>query len=120
MNVMESSCGGWTRGSAGGGFLFNPEHRQPGLVARTPLKLPICPAPVSRLAPYPLADSCSQLSSFPDWYGAIVSWFPSAALGEALRGNFIHHQWMADPHWVLTVWTVILGLIASRKFKWSD
>lgn len=24
VNVMESSCGGWTRGSAGGGFLFNP------------------------------------------------------------------------------------------------
>ena len=61
MNVMESSCGGWTRGSAGGGFLFNPERRLSGLAARVPLKLPICPAPVPRLAPYPLADSCSQL-----------------------------------------------------------
>lgn len=36
-----------------GAFFFNPEHRQPGLVARVPLKLPICPAPVSRLASDP-------------------------------------------------------------------
>lgn len=32
---------------------LTPEHRQPGLVARTPLKLPICPAPVPRLASDP-------------------------------------------------------------------
>lgn len=60
------------------------------------------------------------LKSFPDWYAAVVAWSPSAALGDALRGNFIQHQWLADPHWVLIVWTVVIGFIASRKFKWSD
>lgn len=60
------------------------------------------------------------LKSFPDWYAGIVAWSPSAALGDALRGNFIQHQWPADPHWVLIVWTVVIGFVASRKFKWSD
>lgn len=60
------------------------------------------------------------LKSFPDWYAGIVAWSPSAALGDALRGNFIQHQWLADPHWVIIVWTVVIGFIASRKFKWSD
>lgn len=60
------------------------------------------------------------LKSFPDWYAGIVAWSPSAALGDALRGNFIQHQWLADPHWVLIVWTVVIGFVASRKFKWSD
>lgn len=60
------------------------------------------------------------LKSFPDWYAGVVAWSPSAALGDALRGNFIQHQWLADPHWVLIVWTVVIGFIASRKFKWSD
>ena len=60
------------------------------------------------------------LKSFPDWYAGIVAWSPSAALGDALRGNFIQHQWLANPHWVLIVWTVVIGFIASRKFKWSD
>ena len=60
------------------------------------------------------------LKSFPDWYATVVAWSPSAALGDALRGNFIQHQWLAEPHWVLIVWTVVIGFIASRKFKWSD
>lgn len=60
------------------------------------------------------------LKSFPDWYAGVVAWSPSAALGDALRGNFIQHQWLAEPHWVLIVWTVVIGFIASRKFKWSD
>ncbi len=60
------------------------------------------------------------LRSFPDWYAGVVAWSPSAALGDALRGNFIQHQWLADPHWVIIVWTVVIGFIASRKFKWSD
>ncbi len=60
------------------------------------------------------------LKSFPDWYAGIVAWSPSAALGDALRGNFIQHQWLADPHWVIIVWTLVIGFIASRKFKWSD
>ena len=60
------------------------------------------------------------LKSFPDWYAGIVAWSPSAALGDALRGNFIQHQWLAEPHWVIIVWTVVVGFIASRKFKWSD
>lgn len=60
------------------------------------------------------------LKSFPDWYAGIVAWLPSAALGDALRGNFIQHQWLAEPHWVLIVWTVVIGFVASRKFKWSD
>lgn len=60
------------------------------------------------------------LKSFPDWYAGIVAWSPSAALGDALRGNFIQHQWLAEPHWVIIVWTVVIGFIASRKFKWSD
>ena len=60
------------------------------------------------------------LKSFPDWYAGVVAWSPSAALGDALRGNFIQHEWLADPHWVLIVWTVVIGFIASRKFKWSD
>ena len=60
------------------------------------------------------------LKSFPDWYAGIVAWSPSAALGDALLGNFIQHQWLADPHWVLIVWTVVIGFVASRKFKWSD
>ena len=60
------------------------------------------------------------LKSFPDWYAGVVAWSPSAALGDALRGNFIQHQWLAEPHWVLIVWTVVIGFVASRKFKWSD
>ena len=60
------------------------------------------------------------LKSFPDWYAGVVAWSPSAALGDALRGNFIQHQWLAEPHWVLSVWTVVIGFVASRKFKWSD
>lgn len=64
MNVMESNCGGWTRGSAGGGFLFNPEFNplNPEFNPRTPAagfgradasEHPICPAPVPRLASDP-------------------------------------------------------------------
>ena len=60
------------------------------------------------------------LKSFPDWYAGIVAWSPSAALGDALRGNFIQHQWLAEPHWVLIVWTVVIGFVASCKFKRSD
>lgn len=60
------------------------------------------------------------LKSFPDWYAGVVARSPSAALGDALRGNFIQHQWLAEPHWVIIVWTVVIGFIASRKFKWSD
>ena len=43
------------------------------------------------------------LKSFPDWYAGVVAWSPSAALGDALRGNFIQHQWLAEPHWVIIV-----------------
>ncbi len=56
------------------------------------------------------------LKSFPDWYAGVVAWSPSAALGDALRGNFIQHQWLADPHWVLIVWAGYVSDHIRRPF----
>ena len=60
------------------------------------------------------------IDSFPEVYRVIVSLLPSGALGEAMRGDYLKDVCLPLPHLVLLGWALIVGFIASRKFKWSD
>ena len=60
------------------------------------------------------------IDSFPEVYRVIVSLLPSGALGEAMRGDYLKDVFLPLPHLVLLGWALIVGFIASRKFKWSD
>lgn len=56
----------------------------------------------------------------PTTVGEIVRWLPSAALGDALRATLVDGAlpWRA---WaVLVAWTVGLGALAVRTFRWDD
>ena len=60
------------------------------------------------------------MDNFPELYRIIVLCLPSGALGEAIRGDYLQDVFLPLPHAVLLVWAIVIGFIASRKFKWSD
>lgn len=49
----------------------------------------------------------------------ITHFLPSGALGEALRAHFIAGNFSLLPHLVLILWTLIIGALANKYFKWS-
>lgn len=56
---------------------------------------------------------------YPAFVAAIVDWLPSAALGNALRGDFMHHDFLLLPHLILAVCTALFAGLAVKFFKWS-
>lgn len=57
---------------------------------------------------------------FPDPFYTIIELLPSGALGTGLRGDYLQDVFLPLPHLIMLVWTLVIGFIASRKFKWSD
>lgn len=55
----------------------------------------------------------------PNAINFLVSILPSGALGNVLRAEFLHHQFLVIPHLVMLLWAVICGTLTSRLFKWS-
>lgn len=56
---------------------------------------------------------------YPAWLGSIIDLLPSAALGNALRGDYIYHSFLLLPHLILVIATVVFATLATRFFKWS-
>ncbi|WP_237212039.1 ABC transporter permease [Rothia nasimurium] len=56
---------------------------------------------------------------YPTWLSPIIDLLPSAALGNALRGDYIYHSFLLLPHLILLVGTVLFAALATRFFKWS-
>lgn len=59
-------------------------------------------------------------SSLGSPWSTIVSYLPSAALGDGLRAAFEHHTLALGPFAILLVWAAVLSALASRLFRWSD
>lgn len=53
-------------------------------------------------------------------WGDIVSWLPSAALGDGLRAAFEHGRLAWRPLLVLAAWAAGFSALAARFFRWSD
>lgn len=56
---------------------------------------------------------------YPSWLGSIIDLLPSAALGNALRGDYIQQSFLALPHLILLVASLLFAALATRYFKWS-
>ncbi|WP_237199910.1 ABC transporter permease [Rothia nasimurium] len=56
---------------------------------------------------------------YPTWLSPIIDLLPSAALGNALRGDYIYHSFLLLPHLILLIATVLFAALATRFFKWS-
>ena len=56
---------------------------------------------------------------YPTWLGSVIDLLPSAALGNALRGDYIYHSFLPLPHLILVIATVVFATLATRFFKWS-
>lgn len=56
---------------------------------------------------------------FPGILGWIVNILPSGALGSALRGEYLHQEFLFLPHLVMLVWALLCGSFAAKFFKWS-
>lgn len=51
--------------------------------------------------------------------GAVIQFLPSAALGDAMRDGLIDGSANLTAFFVLALWTVAAGALASRSFKWE-
>lgn len=51
-------------------------------------------------------------------FAALASWLPSGALGDVLRGALLDGTLPLAPVLVLVGWTVLLGALAARLFRW--
>lgn len=49
---------------------------------------------------------------------AVAAWLPSGALGDVLRGSLLDGTLPLVPALVLAAWTVALGALAARVFRW--
>ena len=58
----------------------------------------------------------SYLPAFLEWSPNVL---PSGALGEALRAELMLTRFEILPHIILLLWTLVVGAIALKKFKWS-
>lgn len=54
----------------------------------------------------------------PEPFGAVAAWLPSGALGDVLRGALLDGNLPLVPALVLAGWTVTLGALAARLFRW--
>lgn len=55
-------------------------------------------------------------------YGAaspVISWLPSAALGEAMRDALVHASIDGRSLLVLVVWAVVATVLTARTFRWE-
>ncbi|AKT51982.1 ABC transporter permease [Arsenicicoccus sp. oral taxon 190] len=59
-------------------------------------------------------------SHLPGVWATVVSWLPSAALGDGFRAAFEGHGLPWQPLVVLVVWGTIFCAAAARLFRWSD
>ena len=59
-------------------------------------------------------------SSLPEPWSRVVSYLPSAALGDGFRSAFEHHGLPLQALVVLLVWGAILCTAPARFFRWSD
>ncbi len=57
---------------------------------------------------------------FSEPWSTIVSFLPSAALGDGFRSAFDHHGLPLLPLLILVAWGAVLSLAASRWFRWSE
>ncbi|MDO4919717.1 ABC transporter permease [Kocuria sp.] len=57
-------------------------------------------------------------ASLPGWLSALVSWLPSAAAGEVLRGCFLQGSVRMLPLVVLAVWALVSWAATVKWFKW--
>lgn len=49
----------------------------------------------------------------------LLTWLPSGALGEAVRGALIHGEWYGQEHLVLLGWAVLGTALTARYFRWE-
>ncbi|MFW0179118.1 ABC transporter permease [Rothia sp. P7208] len=55
----------------------------------------------------------------PSVLGRLVDILPSGALGNALRAEFLTHEFALIPHLVLLMWTALCIGLATKFFRWS-
>lgn len=58
--------------------------------------------------------------AYPSWWGAVVRFLPTGALGDGLRAALAGDGSAWVPLLVLVAWGVVLTLAARRLFRWSD
>lgn len=56
----------------------------------------------------------------PEALAAVVSWLPSAALGDGLREALLTGGVPVRELLLLFAWTGVLGGLAARYLRWSD
>lgn len=56
----------------------------------------------------------------PGALGTVVGWLPSAALGDGLRTAYLTGGLDPRATLVLVGWTVVLGGLGTRAFRWTD
>ncbi len=59
-------------------------------------------------------------SQLPEAVAGVVSWLPSAALGDGLRVALVDGAVPAREALVLVGWSAVLGGLAARYLRWSD
>lgn len=59
-------------------------------------------------------------SQLPDAVAGVVTWLPSAALGDGLRVALVDGAVPAREALVLVGWSAVLGGLAARYLRWSD
>lgn len=58
--------------------------------------------------------------TYPSFWGSVVRFLPTGALGDGLRAALAAHGSAVMPLIVLVVWGALLSALASRTFRWSD
>ncbi len=56
----------------------------------------------------------------PDGLGAVVSWLPSSALGDALRVALVDGRWAWPDLSLLAAWALAASALAARVLRWDD
>lgn len=56
---------------------------------------------------------------YPDAIAPLVDALPSAALGNALRGDYIYQDFFLIPHLILLLSALVFSALCVRFFKWS-
>ncbi len=59
------------------------------------------------------------VADLPGWWGALATWLPPGALGEALRAALVDGTFPAVHLAVLAAWTLGLAAAVRRWFRWS-
>lgn len=58
-------------------------------------------------------------SRLPGVFSTVVGLLPSGALGNALRAEMLHHQFLIAPHLIIVAWAALCAGLAIKYFKWS-